>query len=537
MLNVRRISGIGALLILAAVGTAAAEVYVTSPTTGRILVLNSSGALVRSIGGAGGLAEPYAIVLDSQRNLLVTDYAAGRIVSYTTDGSNASVVASNIPKADGLSVGPGGDLFLVSRDNSRTQLTKLRDGEESSGYLHQVWMVPAGSTLPLKIGDVEESFRLAQTLVLSAGPYKGDLLVLSTRPGLIARYRMVGPATFDRSADLVSYVPGEPTSMAATRTGDLLVSTSDGRILRFSNTGVRLQGDFASGLPAGPTRISVNGDGVVHLTRQGSSSVVRFDPYAARLPDLNGATSPVAAAITNGCVPTPTGSAVSVSPAAGVTVTFDHVVVGGETCLQTTALGAGVMTSPGGNTIPSFARKLWEDAGFVVYDVTTTAAFTDSAAVDLFSNNPDARVLVAHGTGQVFGDATTLVTPTDPRARTGTFSEFIVYLDTRINTDVVALKLHALDEYVSVKACQIADIQLAALRSMVGDITNLIESAEWRSGTDKAGTIAALQEFKSYVRAHSGDGISNTPGSQGQCNDAGNLLSLADTLVFQVSLL
>lgn len=534
--NSMKYSGITALLILISLGAAAAEVYVSSPSTGRILVLDSAGTLVRTIGGAGGLQEPYAITLDSQRNLLVTDYAAGRVLKFSTDGTNAATVASNIPKPDGLSIGANGDLFLVSRDNA-TGRTLLRAGDaRTPSNLKQVWMIPAGSNFPVKIGSVAESSRLAQTIVVPSGQYKGEVFVLSTRPGLIARYQQTGPTTFTRAADFVGYIPGEPTAMAFTRTGQLLVSSSDGRIMGYSGDGARIQGDFATGLPTGATRVSINMDGVVHLTVLGRSTVIRFDPYAMRLPDLNGATSPVAAAISSGCVPTPVGSAVNVSPAAGVNVIFDHVVDGGMTCLQTTSLGAGVTTSPRNNTIPGYAKKLYEDPGFVVYDITTTATFTDSIAVDLFSHNPDARAMHAHGSGNTFVDSTTLVTPTDPRLRIGGLSEFVVYLDPRENTDVIALKLHNLDDYLSNRVCQIADIQLGELRARLSGIFNLIESTESRTDADRTGASTALVEFKNYVKANSGDGISNVPGADGLCNDAGNLLALADTLLFQLSL-
>ena len=534
--NSMKYSWVTALVILISLGAAAAEVYVTSPSTGRILVLDSTGALVRTIGWAGGLQEPYAITLDSQRSLLVTDYAAGRILKFAEDGSNATIVAANIPKPDGLSIGANGDLFLVSRENSTGRTLLRSGGDHTPSNLRQVWMVPAGSNFPVKIGSVGESSRLAQTVVVPSGRYKGELFVLSTRPGLIARYQQAGPTTFTRVADFVSFIPGEPTAMAFTRTGQLLVSSSDGRIMRYSGDGARIQGDFATGLPTGATRVSINKDGVVHLTVLGKSNVIRFDPYAMRLPDLNGATSPVASAVTSGCVPTPAGAAVNVSPAAGVNVIFDRVVDGGTTCLQTTSLGAGIRTSPRNNIIPGYAKKLYEDPGFVVYDITTTASFTDSIAVDLFSHNPDARAMHAHGSGNTFVDSTTLVTPTDPRARTGGLSEFVVYLDTRENTDVIALKLHNLDDYLSNRVCQIADIQLGELRARLSDIFNLIESTESRPDADRTGASTALVEFKNYVKANSGDGISNIPGTDGLCNDAGNLLGLADTLLFQLSL-
>jgi hypothetical protein len=525
-----------ALVLVAAVSSVMAEVFVTSPTTGRILVLDSNGSVTRVIGDTGGVQQPYGIAMDSARNLLVADYAAGRVLQFNPDGTNGSIRASNIPKADGLSVGSGGEIFLVSRDD-RTSLPRLKSSSGDvggAGYLRQVWMVPVGSNLPVMIGSVAESFRLAQTQQVNAGAYSGNLLVLSTRPGLIARFIQTGATSFVRSTDLVSYVPGEPTSMAYSRVGELLISTSDGRVLRYSDTGVRLQPDFAIGLPVGPTRLSINGDGVVHITPVGSTSVIRFDAYGMRLPNLSGAAVPLAAAITSGCVPTPVGQNVTVTPAAGVNVVFDNVVTAGQTCLQTTSLGAGVNLSPRNNTIPGFARRLWEDPGFVVYDVTTTATWSDTVAQEFFSENPDARLMVAHGTGGVFADNTVLVVPDDPRGRTGSLSEFVIYLDTRPNRDVVLLKLGDLQNALSTFTEFIGPSQLEQLQTLVGQITTAVGNGG--ADSDKPAAVQLLGDLKGFVRENSGEGIRNTPGIEGDLNAAGWLISLSDTLIFQLGL-
>lgn len=529
---------LSALVLVMFVSSVAAEVYVTSPTTKQILVLDSNGQVTRSIGAAGGVGQPYGIAMDSNRNLLVADYSAGRVLQFSPDGSNGSILASNIPKPDGLAVGPGGDVFLISRDNKAATTSRLKsqigDSVSTAGYLHDVWMIPSGSSLPIRIGAIDESFRLAQAQPVPSDPYKGDLLVLSTRPGLVARFIQTGPTTFERSQDLISYVPGEPTSMAFGRSGELLIGTTDGRILRYSGMGVRLQPDFASGLPVGPTRLTVNLDGVVHITPVGSTSIIRYDAYAMRLPNLSGATVPLAAALTTGCVPTPVGQNVTVSPAAGVNVVFDNVISGGQTCLQTTSLGAGVLTSPRGNTIPGFAQRLWEDPGFVVYDITTTAIITNTIAEEFFSANPEARLLVAHGSGGVFSDDTVLVTPDDPRSRTGQLSEFIIYLDTRPNRDVVLLKLGDLQNALNTYSGLISPSVLSQLQSLVTQITTAVGTGG--AETDKTVAIQLLKDLKGYTRQNGGEGIPNRFGPDSPPNVAGTLISLADTLIFQLTL-
>ncbi len=525
-----------AVLALAA-GAASADVYVTSPETGRIVVMDGAGQITRVIGAAGGLAQPWAIAVDAHRNLLVTDYAAGRVLRYAADGSDASIVATRIPKPDGLSVAPSGDLFLVSRDETdRSPRLRLRadTSDSTDQLLRDVWMIPSAGGAAVRIASIGVSNRLAGTATLTSGPYAGDLLVLSTLPGMIARLSRTGPADFARDADFATGIPGEPTGITVTRTGRVLVSTSDGRVIAYSETGQRLSPDFATGLAAGPSRISENFDGVVHITHPGSNVINRYDAHANRLADLTVGAYPAAAALTSACVPTPAGQLVTVSPAAGVNVTYDNVTQAGETCLVTTALGAGTTVTPQMNTIPSYARKLWEDPGFVVYQLTTTALFTDTIASDFFSMNPDARVLHASGSGNVMQDTTVLVTPEDPRARTKTFSEFVVYLDTRPRSDVILDKLNRLQEELDTFGANIDPALRSQIQLLITEVAALIGQAG--PDSDPSGAIDLLEQLKALVRQYSGEGIPNVPGVDGGGNPAGGLVALADTLIFSLGI-
>ncbi|HET9481794.1 MAG TPA: DUF6689 family protein [Candidatus Polarisedimenticolia bacterium] len=531
-----------ALALLGIAGTARAEVFVASPSTGRVLVLDSDGGLVGTIGAAGGLAAPSSLAVDSQRNLLVADYAAGRIIRYSADGANASLVATGIPKPDGLSIGPSGTLFLVSRDDQgmAPRLRLRSPGDSITVYLREVWTVPAGGGLPARIASIDESTRLTQTAVPAAGPYAGDVFVLSSRPGLIARLTLdSAKGTWARMADLATGVPGEPTGMAVTRTGQILVSTSDGRILRYSPFGQRLTPDFAGGLPAGPTSLSINFDGIVHVTPIGGTTVIRFNPYAERLADLSSASTPIAAALNSACAPTPVGANVMVSPAAGVNIIFDNVTQAGQTCLQSSLLGPGVVSTPQGNTIPEFARKLFEDPGFVVYNLTTTARFTDSIATEFFSHNPDARLLHAHGSGQVMEDITTLVTPNDPRGRTPLFSEFVVYLDTRTPQIATLTKLERLQGLLDPETGVIGNVSPDLLAALAAQI-EVVAAAIGLAGpdSDRETAVGTLIQLKQFVRENSGEGIPNSPGGpEGEegTNAAGSFLSWADSLIFSLS--
>ena len=514
------------------VGTAGADIYVTSPGTGRVAVLDAAGQVIRTLGDTGGLEQPYSVVLDSQRNLIVADWSAGRIVRLDPDGTNGTVIASNIPKPDGLSLGPAGEIFLVSRDD-RTLAGRFggRAQDESSLYLRGVWMIPPDGGMPVMIASIDDSIRLAQSVAMTSG----ELLVLSTRPGFVARLRPVATGGFERLGNLITAIPGEPTSMTLSSLGTILISTSDGRVLGYSKTGVRLP-DFAIGQPVGASRISSGIDGVVNLTTLGGTELRRFDRNGHVLSPISISGVPMAGTVQGSCVPTPTGTQVTVTPSAGVNVIFDRVVSAGETCLRSTPLAAGQTLSPNGNTIPPFARKLFEDPGFVVQDVTTTAGFTDSIAVEFLAPNPNARLLVAHGSGQTFEDATVLVTPIDPRGRVGGLSEFVIYLDTRPTTELVLTKVADLQANVANGVNRGVDPDLVALfQGIVDGITAAVGSAGKDADREQASNL--IRQFKALARSRSGNGLPNgidaVPGS-GATNPAGDWLAAADTLLWSL---
>jgi len=530
-----------AIMFLGAPAPSRGDVIVTSPATGRILVLDGAGTVTRVLGEAGGVQQPSGIVLDPTRHMIVADHGAGRVLRLAPDGSNGMILAWGIPKPDGPSVGPRGEIFLVSRNDAASiQRSRPRstEGDPAPTRLNQVWRIPSGGGAPEVIATLDEATHLVQTHVVGSGPYEGDLLVLSARPGRVVRLTSVGSGAFERRSDFIAGFPVEPSSMAAATSGEILVSTTDGRILRYTDAGARLAPDFASGLPLGRTRVSVGLEGLVHVTPQGGSSVIRFDSRGARLTDLFVTGVPLAAAVATGCVPTPVGDNVAVSPGAGVSVVFDRVVEAGQTCLQTTPLAAGETITPRGNLIPDWARKLWEDPGFVVHELTTTACFEGSVGEEFFSQNPDARLLHATGSGQVMEDITVLVTPNDPRGRSGGFSEFVVYLDTRPVRDVILLKLAKLQQELDVEsdlAQRIAEEQLEAIRAWLDGMTTLVSQAG--PDIDRAEAIRRMLEMKAYVRANTGEAI---PGfvceGTGRSNPAGWLVAWIDTWIFHMNL-
>ena len=158
---------------------------------------------------------------------------------------------------------------------------------------------------------------------------------------------------------------------------------------------------------------------------------------------------------------------------------------------------------------------------------------TDSIAVEFLAPNPNARLLVAHGTGQIFEDATVLVTPIDPRGRVGGLSEFVVYLDTRPASQLVLTKVAGLQANVANGVNRGVDPDLVAIfQGIVNDITLAVGSAGKDADREEAAQL--LRQFKALARARSGNGLPNgidaVPGS-GATNPAGDWLAASGVVV------
>ena len=533
--SVSRAAGLCAALALLVAPAFAQPVYVANSSNGRINVFDVEGHGTLFAGDTSSLAKPLGIVLDGTGGLVVCDNQRGRIVRYDASGAGPAVLASDLPRPDGPSLGQGGDIFFVTSPDGANS-TKLRD----------VYVLPAGSGPAVKIAYLDDSRLLRHTAVVPVGPYAGDLLVLSSKPAFIARFSMEAPGSFTRQPNFVSSLLGEPTGMAFTSSGDLLVSGIEGVIRRFDSSGNALS-DFASGLGAGPTRIAIGADGTVYVTNRTPPSVLRFDAAGMRLANLSGGLQSPAGVAVPGLAPTPVGTNVTVTPIPGVTVTFDNVAEPGFTTGVRTYLEPGQRTTPCGNVIPDYLDLPAGDTRFVIIRLDTTAFFTDSILTDILHPDGNSRAFHAacppggsSGTPlaecppivEGFSDATVLAVPGDPRSRVPTFSEFVVVTDTRPNGVVIWGKFEALWSTVapgSPAEQAIPEATLWAIRGFIARTSWLIFIHNY------AGAIEELQNLKDYVRANSGTTIPNNSRAYGG-NIAGTLLSQAATLTFSLSL-
>lgn len=512
------------MILAASLGTVCAEnLYVANSSNGRISMFDTATGVASPYGGdTSSLVTPLALALDGSGRLVVADNQRNRILRYDASGAGPFVLVSQVTRPDGVSFSQSGDLFFVTSPDGATS-SKQKD----------VYILPGGAAPAVKIASLGDSTLLRDTAVVPAGPYAGQLLVLSSKPAFIARFSMTTLTSWTREMDFATGMPGEPTGLRFTTSGDLLVSGIEGVISRYDSTGNRLS-DFASGLGNGATRIAVGNDGTVYVTNRNNPSVFRFDSAGTRLTEFGGTLQSPAGLAMPERSPTPVGTNVVVTPIPGVTLTYDQVTKAGFTSALRTLLGPDARTTPCGNTIPSFVGLPVGDTAFTVIRIETTAFYTDTIQEDLA--HPDGNSRGFHAAcppnAAGFEDATILAVPGDPRTRTPLFSEFVIGTDLRPNTDVIQIKRDALNGTLAPgtpAAQSLGDATLQTLRNMIRNASDLITLGDF------AGAIDQLQGLKSYVKANSGTSIPNSESARGG-NVAGTLFSQAATLIFSLSL-
>jgi DNA-binding beta-propeller fold protein YncE len=501
----------------------AQQVYVANSSNGRISVFDAAtGSSVPFAGNTSMLVTPLGIALDGTGRLIVCDNQRGRVLRYGLHGEGPTILASEITRPDGPSVATDGSIFVVTSP----------DGAKSS-RTNDLFVIPGGAGPAVKVVTIGDSTQLRDTAVSPLAPFAGQLMVLSSKPGFVARFEKVG-ASWIRRSDFISSFPFQPSGMAFTSTGDLLVSTFDGVILRYDASGNRLA-DFAVNLGRGQTRIAVATSGIVYVTNKNGPALFRFDPSGNPLPAFFGDLQSPAGVATQDLSATPVGTNVTVTPLPGVDVTFDVVNQSGFTTGQQTELAPGVFVTPCGNLLPGFTTPPVGADHFTIIRLDTTAGFTDS--IEVAVTHPDGTSRLFHApcapsVGDAFEDVTTLAIPGDPRGRIPQFSEFVVVTDTRALGVVIQVKSDALNALVAPGSPAETFINFELLT----EIRTLIATANFMIGEGSfSGAIDQLQALKTLVRQNSGTAIPNSASSPGG-NIAGQLESKAATLIFSLSL-
>jgi len=251
-------------------------------------------------------------------DLLVADTLKGEIVRYPDASGTGTVIWSTSQGPgpvypDGLSVSPGGDLFVVS---SGTGTSKPQ----------QLWVFPHDPSQPLGAGFlapllVDDGFggvpvqSLEDTLVApttSAAAQAGDLLVLASNPDTVFVYSaasvqsvIAGGPPVSPTAELLTasrFPAGAALGGMAFWPPDasLLITTSDGAILRYAFTGGTATSlpDFSSGLGNGKFKIKTgieNGVPFAFVANNNGGDILKFGA-----PPPGGGPNPPLATVTTG---------------------------------------------------------------------------------------------------------------------------------------------------------------------------------------------------------------------------------------------
>jgi hypothetical protein len=309
----------------------------------------------------------------------------------------AGQLIATLPSPDGVSLDTHGNLYLVSSPSGPKVWTLPVGGSRPGGYGDPVVVDPA---VPAQV--LEDT----KPVGFTAGALEsGDLLVVARIPATIFRYRK-GASGWDRAVFVPSGLfpaGASPTGISFSPTGDLLVSTFTGSILRFDASGQRVLPDFAGGCGNGRLKIAVGiqeGKSRAFVAnRSYGGKILRFliQPDGTGTPDgdVNERVClPNGVGIaSNNAAPTPTGTHVTVKPAPEVEINYD------------------VVTSPGltGTRLVEF-----------VDNRSCPAHACDQSLKDFFPDDPKLQALVPAVTVPAFAQALRKALPGDlPGAPTG----------------------------------------------------------------------------------------------------------------------
>lgn len=321
--------------------------YCSDPTTNQILqidftgadttVVNTDAASLRRLGGIAVRDD----VSDIQ--VIVADTGASRVLFYQDAQGSGQTIATGLSSASGLTLDGAGNVYVVGR---KAGLVGLGRGVGLVWVIPRRGSLPGGYSTPVLIDGLVPSSRLAEARTYPAdagGVLARDLFVVSELPPAVFRYPRGSGGFGPRQTFLPrSAFPfgAQPVGIAFAPSGQFLIASRDGRVLRYDKTGSRLLPDFASGLPTGPLKITVGiQDGVDRVFVSGGGVVSRFTIQANGTGAPDGSLSACSAGGgislgTGTAAPTAIGTGVHVVPATEVEIDFDDVAASGLTAVR-----------------------------------------------------------------------------------------------------------------------------------------------------------------------------------------------------------
>jgi hypothetical protein len=342
-----------------------------------------------------GTAQP--VVVDQGANfkgLVVRDDGSSGlkvIVASSTQGGGIRIYGAadgallgqvvGFPMAAGIAVDTGGSLYAVNEVSGGPDELILVPRNASCGTpAEQGTCNPGGYGDAITLDHQVDGATLlagvqfvASASAQSALYQAGDVLVLVENPATLWRYKAADieakradPGSPDPTPTSVlptsSFGGAEPTGFAFAPTGEILVTTVQGRVLRFSPGGALLSPDFAS-LPGSGVKISVGLQGGISkafVTVHQGGSVQRFTFRADGTGAPDGAVATNApdgvgnASLTDAVFVAASATPVNVAPTSAQIITYEQVTVPGLARAQAFLLPESALEA--GRTIPSDFR-------------------------------------------------------------------------------------------------------------------------------------------------------------------------------------
>jgi hypothetical protein len=320
-----------ALLPLAAPARIAAAAPPPGPET--TFVVSGGSCIVRADFSAGTastvVCEPGAafrgLAVRNDLRLAVVDQAGGGLVRLYDGQGNGGVVSAAIPFPSGLAQDPDGELFVTtSKVGAPGQVWRIPRLFQACPDSSDPFGCPAlgyGPAVPIdsevRVGEWPVERLVDVKYVPFTAPYsflgskklgRGDIVVLTQHPPALLRYADPETCTGNCAPDVVlpsgRFVNFEPTGVAFSENGEILVSTTQGRVMRFRTTSQPLS-DFAW-LDGPATAIAVGLDqGAKAFVSRAPSLLVRFrfahDGRGVRVPNhVDGLSQPHGVSLATG---------------------------------------------------------------------------------------------------------------------------------------------------------------------------------------------------------------------------------------------
>jgi streptogramin lyase len=269
---------LGALLMVlvttvATVPTRAAELLVSSESTGEILHYSGTGAFIDAFvtAGAGGLSTPAELVFGPDGNLYVSSFGTSEVRRYNgTTGAfiDAFVTAGagGLSSPTGLVFGPDGNLYVSSFGTSEV----LRYNGTTGAFINDFVTASSGG--------------LSSPLGLVFGS-DGNLYVSSFSTSEVLRYSGVSGAFIDAFVAASGGIGAggllDPWGLVFGSDGNLYVSSfSTSEVLRYSGVSGAFIDAFVAASGGGlisPMGLVFGPDGNLYVSSYNSHQVLRYD--------------------------------------------------------------------------------------------------------------------------------------------------------------------------------------------------------------------------------------------------------------------